>query len=301
MTKHCFPQLFMVLLLLVSSNASGDPSKRPDSFFQKGYVDSTIQPKSIAESLAPQDGMPHFQKESGDEKAKTDENLPSVDHPDGFVKFETEQDSEHSDSTIAQAEKPDEEEETIPIHSLALLINASEVEETFSLIENMSKILKKFDIQPEAIYTMQIPQFFVRDASYDWANIIIRGGTIEMNRAIVDQYNIKNVPTWIARTAVGDVVLEGYEDISSFLNVKGDLRRRQLERLRQNETEPSIQQDVLPVVIPTSVDPKTAQALKAATTFSREEIQKKLKALQESSSIADILPAPQHKEATHEK
>lgn len=279
------------------------PPSRPDGFFEKGYVDGSMQQRGDAHSITPENAVPHLSKEAAHMNIKEEGERLNATHQEGFIELGSEEDLDRPDSKNDQASRmnEDEKEKTIPIHSLALLLNASDVTETFTLIENMSTILKKFDIQPEAIYTMQIPQFFIRDASYDWANIIIRGGTIEMNRAIVDQYNIKKVPTWIARTAEGDVVLEGYDDISSFLNAKGELRRKQLERLRQNETESSVQQDILPVVIPASVDTKTAEAMKAATTFSSDEIQKKLKALQESSSSVDISPALQHKEATHEK
>lgn len=289
--------------MIASFDVHSAPPARPDGFFKKGYVGGSMQQRNDSHSITPQTAAPHLPKEAAHINIEEDGKRPNTTQQEGFIELGSAEDSDDPDSNNDQASKIDEEEKekAIPIHSLALLLNASDVTETFALIEKMSNILKKFDIQPEAIYTMQIPQFFIRDASYDWANIIIRGGSIEMNRSIVDQYNIKKVPTWIARTAEGDVVLEGYDDISSFLNVKGELRRKQLERLRQNDTEPSVQQDILPVVSPASVDTKIVEAMKAATTFSTDEIQKKLKALQESSSTADILPALQHNEATHEK
>jgi hypothetical protein len=304
-----FQKIFFLLLMIASFDLYGAPPNRPDSFFEKGYIDGAMQEERSIHNQLPQSSLPTLSKAIEDKSVKHSgkEHTSDPADDDGFKTLDSEQALKGSDSDVEPLLPATEEEQkqTIPIESLALLLNASDVQETFSLIKSMSDILKKFDIQPEAIYTMQIPQFFVRDASYDWANVIIRGGTIEMNRAIVDQYNIKKVPTWIARTAEGDVILEGYDNIASFLNSKGELRRKQLERLRENQEGPPEQQTTNPAASPAgspaAISEKTANAIKAATAFSKEEILKKLSALQEGSASVDILPELQKKEATHGK
>ena len=298
--RASFPQILITLLMLPSFDAYGIPLHSPDSFFQEGYVNGTGQQRSSIDSITPDNATPHLPNDGTSINVEDGLKLPKSTPQDGFIGIDAEESFDSKEDQISAIDK-EEKEQTIPIHSLALLLNASEVKETFSLIENMSTILKKFDIQPEAIYTMQIPQFFVRDASYDWANIIIRGGVIAMNRGIVDQYNIKKVPTWIARTAEGDVVLEGYDDISSFLNSKGELRRKQLERLRENQEITPEQPAIIPAGTPSSISEETASAIRSATTFSKEEILKKLSTLQENSAAVDIFPKLQKKEAIYAK
>gem|GEM_PF-2591457 len=288
--------LFSPLFLLVSQEVSADPSAhRPDRFFQQGYVKGAMKNKSSGKTPRPSHSSMKPIHKTPPPQEITQEELAQED---------TEQDSLtliDSSNEKEESLEQEKEEKTIPIQSLALIINASEVDESFSLLANMSNILKQFDIQPEAVYTMQIPQFFVRDASYDWANIIIRGGRIAMNRKIVEQYNIKKVPTWIARTAVGDVVLEGYQDISSFLNLKGELRRAQLENLREDlEVNPD-KQSIIPAGLPNVMDQETATAIKTMATFDKKDVLKKLLEVQNTSSSNQILPELQRKEAAYEK
>ena len=100
---------------------------------------------------------------------------------------------------------------------------------------------------------------------------------------------------------MGDVVLEGYQDISSFLNLKGELRRAQLENLREDlEVNPD-KQSIIPAGLPNVMDQETATAIKTMATFDKKDVLKKLLEVQNTSSSNQILPELQRKEAAYEK
>jgi hypothetical protein len=144
---------------------------------------------------------------------------------------------------------PDKESQNplIPIHNLTLIMNGSRDLESTTLLKTMATLLKKFDIQPKAVYTMQ-PPIFLTDTitdgqiqSYDFMSIMIRGAEVSMNREIPAQYEIEKLPAWIAETPEGDVILEGYNDISSFFNAQGELKRSLLISTQEN-----INDEILP-------------------------------------------------------
>ena len=187
----------------------GHSSVQP-SITKKGYT-----PRTIGESPKPDPEADKLNPESlvRDKSQQTDS---------GFTSLGLERKKEK--------EGGKEPERHIPIQQLAIVLNGSEANETFALMRAFVDTVAKYEIQPEAVYTLQIPQFAVQDASLDWVKVIVRGGAIKMNRQVIEQYKLTKVPTWIARTAEGDFIFEGYYDISGFLTEKGEIRSKKALR-----------------------------------------------------------------------
>jgi hypothetical protein len=75
-----------------------------------------------------------------------------------------------------------------------------------------------------------VPDLGTQDSSFDWAKIILRGGTISLSGQAAKEYNLEKVPAWVVHTENGDFLLEGYADISKFVTSDGKLRRAMVMR-----------------------------------------------------------------------
>ncbi|MCI5065702.1 hypothetical protein MRY87_08265 [bacterium] len=213
--------LFLVFgFLLSAASPCGAQSADPDSFFSGDYVRKPLQ------RTGKQKRSPSRRELSSPKELLSSEDKKAPEKEDGF---RTPIFNEKRDAEKVLEGEHEEEEKTIAMEALALVINASDADTSFAQIRRYADLLVQFDITPEAVYTMQIPQFIVRDAPLDWVKVITRGGKIQMKRSLIEQYGLEKVPTWIARTSEGDVILEGYEDITPFLTQKGEIRRKLLK------------------------------------------------------------------------
>ncbi|MCB0320170.1 MAG: hypothetical protein KDD60_04535 [Bdellovibrionales bacterium] len=200
--------ILTALHVIASPQVSDAQTPDPNKFFQDRYIEGTLdkaekssQTRSVKELLP--------------------KRAPTL--PQGSLTSAT----EFGEPSFQDTEEPASDwmdTKGVPIDSIALIINAEDQEETFALLRTFSDILIEHDIQPEAVYTLQIPQFKPQDAPFDWARIIVRGGKIAFNRSIISEYGIEVVPAWLIRTPNGDTVLEGYSDIRRYITSKGELK-----------------------------------------------------------------------------
>ncbi len=228
-------------VVITTSEVHSEPLPRADQFFEHEFIKNAPLEgqKDGANGQSIAAPSPFAPPEPSQQAPQAPKRTGGFEYFNSLDATQMPQDlSEESPGKSHAAEEP--LESFIPIESLTLLMNGSQDQESAALLNTMATILKKFDIQPKAIYTMQLPAFLSNAfpdgqiQSYDFMSIMIRGGEMRMNREIPAQYQIERLPTWIAETPEGDVILEGYNDISSFLNAQGELKRSLLISTQEN-------------------------------------------------------------------
>lgn len=218
--KRVSAALMSCLLLLPGVGMADTPS--PKQIFDGGYVNNSVPRDSVQPSIV-RSGSNHKTIGTTESDVTLEEEKAATTQENGeFV-------------SLGEEPKPEEEkkelEKNIPIESLALLVNGDNPQKSLSSIRNFTSTVVEYDLNPEAIYTMGIPNFSGKNRPPEFDKILIRGGTIGSNRKIGERYGITRVPAWIARTEEGDVILEGFSDINEFINTKGELRLHKVAQL----------------------------------------------------------------------
>ena len=119
------------------------------------------------------------------------------------------------------------EQDSIPVNKIHLLVEATNPQNLFDMIQQYRDTLIQYRLRPGDVYLFgavgKLPL-----KSDEILQIVARGGKLRVNYEVAKRYNITKSPSWILETEEGDIVLESYQAIDRFLTSKGAFRKDRL-------------------------------------------------------------------------
>lgn len=117
--------------------------------------------------------------------------------------------------------------QALAILSVSAILSSKEPEHLFAKLKEFTDTVFEYKLKPDKIYVVGFINR-ITDAPLDWAKISIKGGQIAIVDQVPEKYPVKLSPSWIIETKKGEILIEGEQKLSNYMNAKGEFLQKYL-------------------------------------------------------------------------